>query len=62
MFGKITLLFLIVVLMAAAVGFGPFPGILPELVVVARIVFFIFLVLFLVSLFDVIGERFRGSP
>jgi uncharacterized membrane protein YtjA (UPF0391 family) len=60
MFGKVFLLFLILVLAAAIVGFAPFPGLIPEVVVVARVVFFIFLFLLLISLFDVVGERFRG--
>jgi uncharacterized membrane protein YtjA (UPF0391 family) len=61
MFSKVSLVLLLVVLAAAVVGFNLLPGIPADLAGVAQAVFFIFLVLWVISLFDVVGRTFRRS-
>jgi uncharacterized membrane protein YtjA (UPF0391 family) len=59
MYFKLLLVLLIIVLAAAIVGFDLLPGISVEAEGVARIVFFVFLVPLIISLFDVVGRTFR---
>jgi len=62
MFSRLSLVLLVVVLAAAALGFGFFTGIPFEVALGAKILFFLFLLPLVISFFDVLGERFRGPP
>jgi uncharacterized membrane protein YtjA (UPF0391 family) len=59
MFRKDTLVFLVLVFLAAIIGFGLLPGIAQPVELLAKILFFVFLTLLVISLFDVVGESFR---
>jgi uncharacterized membrane protein YtjA (UPF0391 family) len=59
MFHKTTVVLLALVLLAAICGFGLLPGTVEPVQVLGKILFFLFLALLLVSLFDVVGESFR---
>ena len=60
MFSRLSLVLLVVVLAAGAVGFGGVPGISFEVAMGAKIFFFLFLVPLIISFFDVVSGRFRG--
>jgi len=60
MFSRLSLVLLVVVLAAAALGFGGFSGVSFEVALGAKIVFFLFLVPLVISFFDVLGRSFRG--
>jgi uncharacterized membrane protein YtjA (UPF0391 family) len=62
MFRKMFLVLFIIVLVAGVVGFGLVPGLDPQVVTLVKVLFFILLIPFLISLFDVIGEAFRRGP
>ncbi len=52
-----SIMFFIVALIAAIFGFG---GIAAEAVVIGKVLFFVFLILFVISL--IFGQRGRGRP
>ena len=59
MFGRWTIVTLILCAVAAILGFGLVPGIPDAVQTVAVVLFFVFLFLFVISLFDAVGEAFR---
>jgi hypothetical protein len=52
-------LLFILILVATAVGFGLVPRFDPRIQTLVKVLFFILLIPFLISLFDMIGEAFR---
>jgi uncharacterized membrane protein YtjA (UPF0391 family) len=59
MFGRWTIITIILCAAAAVLGFGLVPGVPDSVQIVAVVLFFVFLFFFVISLFDVVGEAFR---
>ncbi len=61
MFSKVSLILFVLVLAAAIVGFNLVPNIPESVSGIAEVIFFVLLVPFIISLFDVVGRTFRRS-
>jgi uncharacterized membrane protein YtjA (UPF0391 family) len=59
MFGKLSVLLLVILIVAGILGFAPLPGLASVVVALAQIVFFVVLVMLVIALFDALGDRSR---
>jgi uncharacterized membrane protein YtjA (UPF0391 family) len=59
MFGKLSVLLLIILIAAGILGFAPVPGLASVVVALAQIVFIFVLVMLVIALFDALGDRSR---